>query len=143
MPFTYSDSVSTTRDRVRLLIGDTDSDEPLLMDSELDFLITLGGNIYSVAASACETIAAKFAREVSKSVGGLSLGSQDRQAHYQSLASSLRFQLALRVSIPFAGGLSQDEKNSNNSDPDLVPHLFSRDLGRYRGTVASTTTDDA
>lgn len=142
MPFTYNSSLSTTRDQVRLLIGDTDAEEPFLMDSELDFLVSLGGNTYSIAASACEIIAAKFAREVSKSVGSLSLGSQDRQAHYQSLAASLRFQLALRISIPFAGGLSQNEKDANNGDPDLVPHLFSRDFGRYRGTVASLNTDD-
>jgi hypothetical protein len=66
-------TLSTDRDKVRLLIGDTDETDPLLYDDEVDALlaqrvhvVTTGGTIYNLpaaAADACGAIAAKFARD--------------------------------------------------------------------------------
>lgn len=58
----YDSSLPTDKDKLRLLIGDTDEADELLADAELTFLLGLGGNLYQAAAEACRAIAGKLAR---------------------------------------------------------------------------------
>ena len=70
MTFTYTDDpANNDRDAVRLLSGDTDSDEFFLSDAEVDYAISKEPNITAAAARACEMIAAKMAREVALRAG--------------------------------------------------------------------------
>ena len=57
MTFTYSgDPTTSTRNKVRFLINDTDSTDVLFTDEELDYLITeWGTNVYEICRAACET----------------------------------------------------------------------------------------
>ena len=76
MTWSYSgDPGSSTRDEVRFLIQDTDTDNQLLSDEELDYLITAYTDAYSAAVAAVVSLIATAARseEESKSVGDLSL----------------------------------------------------------------------
>lgn len=98
MAFTYSgDPRTSDRDAVRLWIQDTDRDFPLLQDEEIDYLIEtmLGasGHVLGVAATCCEVIAARFAREINTSADGVSVALGDLQTKYNELARSLRDQL--------------------------------------------------
>jgi hypothetical protein len=55
--------ISTTLDKVRLLIGDTDSSSFELSDDEINFFLTeRADNIYLAAADCCDALAAKYAR---------------------------------------------------------------------------------
>lgn len=94
MTATYSGQPLTSkRDEIRLLIGDTDVDpaeDALLSDEEIDYLITKYNNVYLVGAEACETIAAKYAKKADKAIGPLRISYRDLYDRYVILASSLR-----------------------------------------------------
>lgn len=95
MAFTYGgDPSANNRDKVRFLIGDTDSTNPLLQDAEILFLFNeWNSNAYIAAAHACDSLAAKFAGKAdnSKSVGDLSISTQFGQQadRYRSLGAQL------------------------------------------------------
>lgn len=95
-------TLTTNRDKVRLLVGDTNENDPLLYDDEIDACLTqravtdadsVGGTAYNViaaAADACGAIAAKYAREFSFSEDGQNFQRAQRVGHYLSLEQSLR-----------------------------------------------------
>lgn len=57
MAFTYD--VATSRGQVRLLATDTDVDNPIFTDAEIDYFLTLySDNVRRAAAKALDTIAA-------------------------------------------------------------------------------------
>ena len=73
-------------DACRFVIGDTDSNNQLLMDEEIFWLLSQWeDNIYSAGAEGCVAIAGKYTRQsdYSKSVGDLSISTQ-----YQAQASA-------------------------------------------------------
>lgn len=92
MTWTYVDPNNNDRDKVRFLIGDTDSTEPLLSDEEIAFTIAeAGGSVYQGGHDACYAISAKFSRMAqSKSVGDLSLSYADRAGAYAAQAKRLQ-----------------------------------------------------
>lgn len=92
-------AISTDLDRVRLLIGDTDTDDPILSDDEVENCIdyrqisTVDGDITNVpaaAADAAAAIAAKFAREFNFAEDGQRFDRAQKYAHYVALEQSLR-----------------------------------------------------
>lgn len=102
MAWTYTgDPAHSDRDRVRFLIGDTDTNDQLLNDAEIDWIFTEAGeSFYQAAHDACHAIASKFARmATSKSVGDLSLSYQDRSQSFYALADRL-LNLASRRDVP-------------------------------------------
>ena len=63
MSWTYTDPNTSDRDKIRFLIGDTDSTDPLLSDEEIAFTLTeAGGSVYQAGHDSCYAIAAKFSR---------------------------------------------------------------------------------
>ena len=95
MAWTYSGNPgSSTRDEVRFLIQDTDTNDQLLSDEELDYLIAAyAGDAYGAAIAAVIALIAKAARAVeeSKSVADLSLTRRAgaRLAQWEALKRSL------------------------------------------------------
>lgn len=76
MTWTYSgDPGGSTRDEIRFLIQDTDTNDQLLSDEELDYLIGVWTDAYAAAVAAVTALIAKGSRDVeeSKRVGDLSL----------------------------------------------------------------------
>lgn len=98
MAWTYGgDPSANNRDKVRFLIGDTDTNNQLLQDAEITFLLDQWNtNAYVAAAHACDALAAKFAAksDYSKSVGDLSISTQYGQQadRYRALGAQLRAQ---------------------------------------------------
>ena len=97
MSWSYSNDPSDSDlDEVRFLVGDTDSDDQLLSDEAIEYLILKWSSVYGsnimVAAMAAEAISAKFAREISYSADGVSVGVNELQQKFDLLASSLRDQ---------------------------------------------------
>lgn len=93
-------SITTDRDRVRLLIGDTDEADPLIYDDEIQAFCdyrqvedTDGEsvtNIPAAAADAAGAIAAKFARKFSFSEDGQRFDVAQQHGHYLALEATLR-----------------------------------------------------
>lgn len=91
MTWTYTGDPSVSnRDRIRFLIGDTDTNDQLVNDEEIAWALGEAGSIYQAAHDLCSTIASKFARmATSKSVGDLSLSYADRAEAYHRLADRM------------------------------------------------------
>lgn len=102
MTWTYTGDPSVSdRDKVRFLIGDTDTTDQLVSDEEIAWqLDVVADSIYQAAHDLCVSLAAKFARlATSKSVGDLSLSYSDRSAAFYSLADRI-LDLASRRDVP-------------------------------------------
>lgn len=124
MTFSYSNNPATsTRDAVRFYCQDVDINDPFLSDEEVDYLIASWANVTDhpiyLAAVACETIAAKFAREISYSADGVSVGSAELQTKFNQLANDLREQYkASQVGAgPDAGGILFGETYDSSIKP--------------------------
>lgn len=92
-------TISADRDRVRLLVGDTNEDDPLLYDDEIDAFIerqkvvmddALVTNLPAAAADAAGAIAAKFAREFNFAEDGQRFDRAQKVGHYTALERTLR-----------------------------------------------------
>jgi hypothetical protein len=100
--WTYTgDPNVSDRDKVRFLIGDTDTTDQLLSDEEIAWALdNTDDSIYQAAHDLCVSLAAKFARlATSKSVGDLSLSYSDRSMAFYSLADRI-LDLASRRDVP-------------------------------------------
>lgn len=130
MPWTYL-GPTTDAGKVRLLIGDTEATDPQLQDEEITWFLSEAGNVYGAAVAACEALAAKYARHVNRSVagaGGLSVSAGDRAQHYRDLAETIQTRARkARRPMPFAGGISDAQKDAVEADPDRVPPAFTND----------------
>lgn len=128
MTWSYSgDPGDSTKDAVRFHMQDTDSTDELMTDEEIAYLIDQWYDKYPspifVAAMACETLSAKFAREVSVSADGVSVGAQELQTKYSELAASLRDQYKMGVD----GGAPESFGNNwgEEFDQSIKPLSFS------------------
>ena len=94
MTFTYTDPSNSTLEAIRFYCQDTQSADAFLTDEEITFLIDQWSNVSDnpiyLASVACESIASKFAREISYSADGVSIGSAELQNKYIQLGQSLR-----------------------------------------------------
>lgn len=71
MAFTYNSDLSTDRDKLRFLISDTDSSNPIYQDAELDGVLNMEANLYRAAALALRARASSFIEKAIRySVGG-------------------------------------------------------------------------
>ncbi len=142
MAFSYTAGSTASLDRVRLLIGDTDSAAPeqqRLEDAEITDLVTIFGNYRAAAAAAAEALAAKFARLcTSKHMGQASLEWQRFQQLLQ-LARTLR-NASARAAIPFAGGMSKSLRETNDANTDLVQPRFRTGMLDNPSTLEGAST---
>ncbi|CAB4194553.1 hypothetical protein UFOVP1264_8 [uncultured Caudovirales phage] len=127
MSWTYSGNpASSDKDAVRFYVGDVDANFPFLTDEEISYLIEVYNESYSspvlVAAVAADTIANRFAREVSVSADGVSVQLGELQQRFTDLAKSLRGQhVALYGAFEL---ITLENLLSNDWDPDIKPLVF-------------------
>ncbi len=116
---------------VRLLIGDTDTNDQLIKDEEITFaLSTNSNNVYFAGAWAAQTIAASFARRVTtKMDGALSAEYSDLAKQYKALSADLREQgqkYTLTGSSLKAGGISKVAIDAAQALTDRPAASFSK-----------------
>lgn len=126
--WTYDNSLSTARDKVRFLCGDSDPDNKLFDDGEVDGMLSLqSNNIYRAAAGLANSLASRYAGMTSISVDGLSVSGSDKAAQYRTLAASLieqGSQAAGGLGSPFVGGISRGTMDGVDADTDRSPSKF-------------------
>jgi len=84
-------AISTALDKVRLVIGDTDSASYELSDDEINYFIgERGSNVLLAAADCCDALAAKFARAYDFSTDGQSFKRSQAAEAYRAQAKTLR-----------------------------------------------------
>jgi hypothetical protein len=123
--YTYVDPSTSDKDAVRFLVGDIDSGDWLVSDEEIDYTLDQEPNVYRAAADVAESIAAKFAREVSASAEGMSYSAQELFRNFMDLAERLR-RMAARRARPriYVGGISWAERFKADQDADKIPTHF-------------------
>ena len=116
---------------VRLLLGDTDTNDQQVQNEEITFgLAQTNNNVYFAAAWCARVVAAKYSRQVNTSLdGALSADYTDLAKKYTGLAESLEYQ-GKKAGGGFgvkAGGIEISVIDSVREDTNRVPPSFRRD----------------
>lgn len=125
-------TVSGRLNVVRLLVGDTDTNDQLLQDEEITFsLDQTSDNVYLAASYSANAVASRFARKVDTKLGGaLSADYGGLSEKYRSLSVQLKqdaLKLSGRAFGVFAGGISKTNIETARADTDRVKPSFRRD----------------
>ncbi len=132
------EDLSTDLNRVRLMVGDTDEDDPQLSDEEIEYLVDTYAGVETAAVHAARAIMAQYARLVTKAVGDLRISLSDRHAHYKELVDYLETIAATSDPYTFyIGGQSFDEIDSDARDIDLPPGRFAVGMHDFPRTGVS------
>ena len=127
MTFTYnSASIGTNLVKVRLRLGDTNSDDALLTDEEINhYLDVAEDDLPTAAVMACRAIVAKFARVVNDSAAGINSSKTSKFSQYRDLLRELEEEVRSRgAAQPFVGGISIDREDDADDDTDLRRNSF-------------------
>jgi hypothetical protein len=130
---------------VRLLIGDTDTNNQQVQNEEITFaLLQTSDNIYFASGWMARTLASKYSRYVDVDLDGqLAESYSQLQKHYKSLADTLEYQGkktsgGLGVA---AGGISRATMGAVASNTDRFPPAFKRDQFVDKGIQGYDTED--
>lgn len=141
MAWTYTPDFTTSRDKVRFLIGDTVSQSPQMTNEEIAHAVTVEGNIRGAAALCCEHLVARYAAEVDTVTdygGQLRKDLSQRVKAYTLLAR--RFRAGGGVyAFPIAGGISQAANDALLGNADFIPPYFGPDMQRDPQTTSTET----
>jgi hypothetical protein len=119
MAWSYSGNpASSSRDAVRFLIGDTDTTDQLLSDEEINYMLTTHTIVRRAASESARAIAAKYARLMDRSIGGLSADFGAKYRQYLELADNLLSKDELSPVSPFISGWSRSAKEAEELDTD-------------------------
>lgn len=126
MTWTYNVANLATDEtyQVRLLCGDTDTNNQLIQDEEIDFLLSENSGVYFAAAAACEAIAAKLADEADQKTGKIATWLTKRVDKFLEMAKRLREVASRTLGRPYAGGISISDKEDQEADTDRVVPAF-------------------
>lgn len=117
MTWSYSGNPSSSStDAVRFLVGDTDTNDQLISNEEISYLITEHGSVNRSASEAARAIAAKFARNMNRSIGGLQADFAAKYRQYLELADNLLTKEETDPVGPFLSGYKKDEKQAREDD---------------------------
>lgn len=116
---------------VRLLIGDTDTNDQLIQNEEIIFALAQSNdNVYFAGSWAASTIAAKFARRVNTKLdGALSSNYSDLAKQYKALSADLREQgqkYSMTSASLRAGGISNAVIKANRRLTDRPDSSFAK-----------------
>jgi hypothetical protein len=116
---------------VRFLLRDTLTDDQLLSDEEIDYLVTTWVDSYEAARNGALILMGRFVRQadLSRSVGDLSISESfgGRAAEYQALAESIAEQRnRLLPATPWvaAGNLERTDVRTDLKQSDFVLGQF-------------------
>lgn len=139
MTWSYDPSLSTDKDRVRFLSGDTDTSDQMVSNEEITGVLSMyTDNIFRGAAAVCRHLASKFSRQADQEIDDMRKALSQRAKAFADRASELDAQASSGVtasSMPtwYAGGISVADKELQNEDTDRVRPLFSRDDMEFPG----------
>jgi len=126
-----TDTASGRLNATRLLLGDTDSNDPQVQDTEVTFALSeTNNNVYYAAAWLARTVASKYSRQVTTELDGqLSVEYSDLAKQYSKLADQLEYQgtkAGGRLGIK-AGGITKTDIEIAREQTNRVKPTFRRD----------------
>lgn len=127
----------TTRQTLRLLIGDVDATDYTLTDDQVDYFLDEHADVPRDAAPDAANAAANILtmRAVDESTGAMSATLTTRAGLYRQRAIDLGGSVGPGlVAGVYVGGISQSEIDSAKEDESLPPRAFTVGLHDYPGT---------
>jgi hypothetical protein len=126
-----TDTSSGRLNVVRLLVGDTDTNDQQIQNEEITFaLAQTNDRVYFAAGWAARTIASKYSRQVNTQIdGALSADYSDLAAQYAKLAEDLEYQgkKAGGILNVAAGGITISDVNAVRENTNRIEGSFRRD----------------
>lgn len=126
MAWTYNPTGIAPRDRVRLLIGDTDELDPQISDEEIDVALADNGlDVLLAGLDCCVYLQARSSSLVTETQAGLTENWDQRQKHYADLAVAIRALMVRkgRTGV-YRGAATWGDKDTRSLDPDRVQPAF-------------------
>lgn len=141
MAWTYGgDPTKSAKDETRFLCGDTDSQDPLLQDGEITYLLAKYNNSpLNAAIRACEAIMSKFARLADETVGSVHISYSQKRKGYEQMRLDLQRRLAMEDASPYAGGISRSDKTTQEENTDRVKPDFTKHQNENHQVAPLTT----
>ncbi len=137
------DTTSGRLNTVRLLVGDTDTNDQQAQNEEIIFALSeTNNNVYYAASWVARTIASQYARKVNTEVdGALRADYSDLSKQYSTLSDKLEFQGKKSGAVVgvLAGGITKSGINTVRTNTDRVEGSFRRD--RFRNPPSYETPE--
>ena len=127
LSWSYENPKANLKDEVRFLVGDTNTAEQLLQDEEIEYLLDEEGSAIEAAIAAAYAIAAKFSRQADIQDGQMRISASQKAAAYTKLAENLKTKMGV-LAVPYAGGISLDEKKAQAEDASVTHSAFTRGI---------------
>jgi len=126
MSFTYDpNNLSIELNRLRLELGDTDENDPLLLDEEIVKVQEEKSTFFLRVAECCRLICAKLSRKTKVKISGFSEDPSLLYDRYKEMQN--KFVQLTSVSYPWIGANQISEKAAIENDTSLVKPKFKRD----------------
>ena len=132
------DPENSERDAVRLLVGDTDPNDELVTDEEIQYALSQSRTVPGAASLTANAVAALFSRDVDIDVSGASFSESQRAEHYRTLASRLSRMAAsapprsgVKGPVPVVSGVSRSDMDTVREDSDRVRPEFRRGMFNF------------
>lgn len=136
MTWTYTlDPANVPRDAVRLTIGDTDINFPLLQDEEINFYLGLyDDNVLQASADCCFALASKLSKEADYKIGPEMVKASQRAKAYMAKYEELRKKVLGFIATPL-GAPTLNETTQPIFDIGMDDN---RERGIYRGSAITS-----
>lgn len=149
MSKTYTPSATpSNKDKIRLLVGDTDSASMALHDEEIMMVLSEQSNVGLAAAACADLLAAFYAKQVNTKNGSISVNASDRVKSYRDLAARLRQSpdnpfagTSYVAAVVVVGGSSAAERDTLAHNTDVIPPFFSQDSDSINANFAWDNDD--
>lgn len=118
----------TDNEKIRLMIGDTDSSDYLIDDDELDYITSVESNVVHAAIDCCRIIIAKMARYVDSKRGRTWERASQITEHYKGIMVTLTQRATVSTNSLYAGGIRISDKDGYEADTDRVKPSFKKGM---------------
>ena len=127
MAWTYSgDPADSPRDAVRFYLGDTDTNDQMLQDEEIAFVLTQSADPLAAAARGARALASKFSSLVDEKFETIDNKFSQRAKAFHALAGRLERDVKRYggLGTPLAGGISVAAVDAARMDLGRVQSAF-------------------
>lgn len=149
MTWSFTDTLTTDKDKVRALSGDVLTTDQQVSDEFITGYLSMFGNVFRTAAAVCRHLAAKYSRQVSQARDDLRKDLSDRATAYAARAKELDEQASSAVGgalapALFVGGVYVADRVMNEDDDSLIQPFFRRDSMEYpHGDLVDVSEDES
>ncbi len=121
--WSYDNTLPTDKDKIRFIIGDTDTNNKLIYDEEISAAITMKIDVRRAAIFICESLSARFMKFTQVRAGEENADRTALSGKYEALAKRLR-----KVGQKGFAVLTQSDKTIYEEDTDLLTTAIKRDI---------------